>query len=111
MQPALVGVEILDAPFGLESNGLWCRDPAGLLVEEGVIRKGLHARLTRDDVIVSATTIASGPVASSSRWTKTSPGSAARTAAVSSQCRRPPVSTWNQVRSGCARCRNSTGWL
>ncbi|UIP06186.1 translation initiation factor IF-2 [Erythrobacter sp. SDW2] len=32
---------------------------AGLLVEEGVIRKGLHARLTRDDVIVSATTISS----------------------------------------------------
>ena len=32
---------------------------AGLLVEEGVIRKGLHARLTRADVIVSATTIAS----------------------------------------------------
>ena len=32
---------------------------AGLLVEEGVIRKGLHARLTREDVIVSATTIAS----------------------------------------------------
>jgi len=32
---------------------------AGLLVEEGVIRKGLHARLTREDVIVSATSIAS----------------------------------------------------
>jgi len=32
---------------------------AGLLVEEGVIRKGLHARLTRDDVIVSATVIQS----------------------------------------------------
>ncbi len=32
---------------------------AGLLVVEGVIRKGLHARLTREDVIVSATTIAS----------------------------------------------------
>lgn len=32
---------------------------AGLLVEEGVIRKGLHARLTREDVIVSTTTIAS----------------------------------------------------
>ncbi|WP_033074148.1 translation initiation factor IF-2 [Sphingopyxis sp. MWB1] len=32
---------------------------AGLLVLEGTIRKGLHARLTRDDVIVSATTIAS----------------------------------------------------
>jgi len=32
---------------------------AGLLVTEGVIRKGLHARLTRADVIVSATTIAS----------------------------------------------------
>mgnify|MGYP002879149467 CR=1 FL=1 len=32
---------------------------AGLLVEEGVIKKGVHARLTRDDVIVSATTIAS----------------------------------------------------
>ncbi|GGD56268.1 translation initiation factor IF-2 [Erythrobacter arachoides] len=32
---------------------------AGLLVEEGIIRKGLHARLTRDDVIVSATTIQS----------------------------------------------------
>ncbi|MDE8653065.1 translation initiation factor IF-2 [Novosphingobium album (ex Liu et al. 2023)] len=32
---------------------------AGLLVLEGIIRKGLHARLTRHDVIVSATTIAS----------------------------------------------------
>ncbi|MGB7370851.1 translation initiation factor IF-2, partial [Erythrobacter sp.] len=32
---------------------------AGLLVTDGVIRKGLFARLTRDDVIVSATTIAS----------------------------------------------------
>jgi translation initiation factor IF-2 len=32
---------------------------AGLLVLEGVIRKGLFARLTRDDVIVSATTIQS----------------------------------------------------
>jgi len=32
---------------------------AGLLVVDGVIRKGLHARLTRQDVIVSATTIQS----------------------------------------------------
>jgi translation initiation factor IF-2 len=32
---------------------------AGLLVLEGVIRKGLHARLTRDDVIISKTTISS----------------------------------------------------
>ncbi|GAA4647491.1 hypothetical protein GCM10023115_54530 [Pontixanthobacter gangjinensis] len=32
---------------------------AGLMVTEGVLRKGLFARLTRDDVIVSATTIAS----------------------------------------------------
>ncbi|WOE76483.1 translation initiation factor IF-2 [Alterisphingorhabdus coralli] len=32
---------------------------AGLLVLDGVIKKGHHARLTRDDVIVSATTIAS----------------------------------------------------
>nr|MDQ3078131.1 translation initiation factor IF-2 [Pseudomonadota bacterium] len=32
---------------------------AGLLVLEGVIRKGLHARLTRDDVIVSKTTVSS----------------------------------------------------
>ena len=32
---------------------------AGLLVVDGAIRKGLHARLTREDVIVSATTIAS----------------------------------------------------
>ena len=32
---------------------------AGLLVTEGVIRKGLHARLTREDVIVSKTTISS----------------------------------------------------
>ena len=32
---------------------------AGLLVLEGLIRKGLNARLTREDVIVSATTIAS----------------------------------------------------
>ncbi|MEO5707207.1 MAG: translation initiation factor IF-2 [Alteraurantiacibacter sp.] len=30
---------------------------AGLLVLEGVIKKGLNARLTRDDVIVSATTV------------------------------------------------------
>jgi translation initiation factor IF-2 len=32
---------------------------AGLLVLEGYIRKGIHARLTRNDVIISATTIAS----------------------------------------------------
>src|SRR5256885_13339346 len=32
---------------------------AGLLVLEGVIRRGLTARLTREDVIVSATTISS----------------------------------------------------
>ncbi|MBW0145598.1 translation initiation factor IF-2 [Sphingomicrobium clamense] len=32
---------------------------AGLLVVDGVIQKGFHARLTRDDVIVSKTTIAS----------------------------------------------------
>jgi len=32
---------------------------AGLLVLDGVIRKGINARLTRDDVIVSRTTIAS----------------------------------------------------
>ncbi|WP_260483513.1 translation initiation factor IF-2 [Sphingomicrobium flavum] len=32
---------------------------AGLLVLDGVIQKGFHARLTRDDVIVSKTTIAS----------------------------------------------------
>jgi translation initiation factor IF-2 len=32
---------------------------AGLLVLEGVIRKGINARLTREDVIVSKTTIAS----------------------------------------------------
>ena len=32
---------------------------AGLMVTEGVLRKGLFARLTREDVIVSATTIAS----------------------------------------------------
>jgi translation initiation factor IF-2 len=32
---------------------------AGLLVTDGYIRKGLYARVTRDDVIVSATTIAS----------------------------------------------------
>lgn len=32
---------------------------AGLLVTEGFIKKGIHARLTREDVIVSKTTIAS----------------------------------------------------
>ncbi|MEY4619671.1 MAG: translation initiation factor [Pseudomonadota bacterium] len=32
---------------------------AGLLVTEGIIKKGLHARLTREDVIISKTTIAS----------------------------------------------------
>ena len=33
------GVEILDAPVGLQSNGLWCRDPSGLLVEVKVAPK------------------------------------------------------------------------
>ncbi len=33
------GVEILDPPLGLESNGLWCRDPSGLLVEVKVAPK------------------------------------------------------------------------
>jgi len=32
---------------------------AGLLVQDGVIRKGVNARLTRNDVIVSRTIIAS----------------------------------------------------
>jgi translation initiation factor IF-2 len=32
---------------------------AGLLVTDGYIRKGLHARVTRDDVIITKTTIAS----------------------------------------------------
>jgi translation initiation factor IF-2 len=32
---------------------------AGLLVVEGYIKKGIHARLTRNDVIVSQTVIAS----------------------------------------------------
>jgi len=32
---------------------------AGLLVTDGYIKKGIHARLTRDDVIISATKIAS----------------------------------------------------
>jgi translation initiation factor IF-2 len=32
---------------------------AGLLVTEGILKKGLYARLTREDVIVSKTTIAS----------------------------------------------------
>ena len=32
---------------------------AGLLVLEGIIRKGLNARLTREDVIISKTTISS----------------------------------------------------
>jgi translation initiation factor IF-2 len=36
-----------------------CVKAAGLLVTEGVIRKGLNARLTREDVIVSKTTISS----------------------------------------------------
>jgi catechol 2,3-dioxygenase len=33
------GIEILDPPPGLESNGLWCRDPSGLLVEVKVAPK------------------------------------------------------------------------
>jgi translation initiation factor IF-2 len=32
---------------------------AGLLVTDGYIRKGLHARITRDDVIITKTTVAS----------------------------------------------------
>jgi translation initiation factor IF-2 len=32
---------------------------AGLLVLDGVIRKGIHARVTRDDVIISKSIIAS----------------------------------------------------
>lgn len=33
------GVEILDGPIGFESNGLWCRDPSGLLLEVKVAPK------------------------------------------------------------------------
>jgi catechol 2,3-dioxygenase len=33
------GVEILDPPAGFESNGLWCRDPSGLLLEVKVAPK------------------------------------------------------------------------
>jgi translation initiation factor IF-2 len=32
---------------------------AGLLVTDGYIKPGIHARITRDDVIVSKTTVAS----------------------------------------------------
>jgi translation initiation factor IF-2 len=32
---------------------------AGLLVTDGYIRKGIHARITRDDVIITKTTVAS----------------------------------------------------
>jgi catechol 2,3-dioxygenase-like lactoylglutathione lyase family enzyme len=33
------GVELLDPPKGFESNGFWCRDPAGLLIEIKVAAK------------------------------------------------------------------------
>lgn len=33
------GIEILDPPKGFESNGFWCRDPSGLLIEIKVAAK------------------------------------------------------------------------
>lgn len=33
------GVEILDPPRGFESNGFWCRDPSGLLLEIKIAAK------------------------------------------------------------------------
>jgi translation initiation factor IF-2 len=47
------GAPIIGFPAGKRDKA------AGLLVLEGTIRKGLHARLTREDVIVSKTTISS----------------------------------------------------
>ncbi len=59
-----LGPEIIETDVGrAEVNDVFKagqRDKAaGLLVTEGVIKKGLFARLTREDVIVSKTTIAS----------------------------------------------------
>ncbi|MEA3015886.1 MAG: translation initiation factor, partial [Sphingomonadales bacterium] len=57
-----LGPEIVETVLGRAEvkevfpAGKWDK-AAGLLVLEGVIRKGLHARLTREDVIVSTTTI------------------------------------------------------
>src|SRR5258705_3809288 len=59
-----LGPEIIETAFGRaevkEVFPAGKKDKAaGLLVLEGIIRKGLNARLTRDDVIVSKTTISS----------------------------------------------------
>lgn len=40
------GIELLDAPEGFESNGFWCRDPSGLLVEIKVAAKTSPAHKT-----------------------------------------------------------------
>ena len=50
------GLQHVDVRLHIQRLGL---EQPVLLVLEGVLRKGLFARLTRNDVIVSATTIAS----------------------------------------------------
>jgi catechol 2,3-dioxygenase len=40
------GVELLDPPQGFESNGFWCRDPSGLLIEIKVAERVSPAHKT-----------------------------------------------------------------
>ena len=75
---------------------------AGLLVLEGVIRKGLNARLTREDVIVSKTTI------SSLRRFKDDVAEVAR--ASNAACFWPtPTTSSRATASKCSRSRSARG--
>ncbi len=75
---------------------------AGLLVLEGVIRKGLNARLTRDDVIVSKTTI------TSLRRFKDDVAEVRR-ASNAAWCWPTPTTSSRATRSKCSRSRSASG--
>ena len=56
------GVELLDPPAGFESNGFWCRDPAGVLVEVKVAPKTSPSHKTSGTWTSSPEGVAGAPV-------------------------------------------------
>ncbi len=58
------GVEILDPPRGFESNGFWCRDPSGLLIEIKVAAKSSPDHKTAGTWSSSPEGVAGAPVRS-----------------------------------------------
>ena len=56
------GIELLDAAAGFESNGFWCRDPSGLLVEIKVAAKTSPNHKTSGSWSSSPEGVAGAPV-------------------------------------------------